>query len=79
MIIQDYIDAYRQQKELQEIVNSWKAWKNVVDALEEVNNTLKELHPLYIKAKEEEEIKKQEALNKELQEKSNLENIINSL
>jgi hypothetical protein len=40
---------------------------------------LKELHPLYLKAKEEEELKKQEALNKELQEKSNLDNIINSL
>ena len=52
MIIQDYIDAYRQQKELQEIVNSWKAWKNVLDALAEVNDTLKELHPLYLKAKE---------------------------
>ena len=79
MIIQDYIDAYRQQKELQEIVNSWKAWKNALDALAEVNDTLKELHPLYLKAKEEEELKKQEALNKELQEKSNLDNIINSL
>ena len=59
--------------------NSWKAWKNVLDALAEVNDTLKELHPLYLKAKEEEELKKQEALNKELQEKSNLDNIINSL
>ena len=52
MIIQDYIDAYRQQKELQEIVNSWKAWKNVLDALAEVNDTMKEVQQHYLKAKE---------------------------